>query len=138
MSKKETFMAETDLPEASNSLNDITPQTNNIQNDDQQDWKLNNINQTYNWTQNTSENVKQDNHVETKGLQMNEINEVMKALSTNDEKQPNYEEFDKEALPSVEQLFGKQIEHTNKIDPEVIKRIESITNTLVPGKLLCN
>ena len=74
---------------------------------------MNNTNQTYNWTQNGSANVKQNNHVDTTGLQMNEINEVMKALSTNDEKQPNYEEFDKEALSSVEQLFGKQKLHVN-------------------------
>ena len=58
MSKKEIFMADTDLPEVSNSSNDITPQTNNIQNDDQQDWKVNNINQTYNWTKNGSANKK--------------------------------------------------------------------------------
>ena len=118
------------------TCNDITPQTNNVQNDDQQDWKLNNINQTYNWTQNGSENVKQDNHVDTTGLQMNEINEVMKALSTNDEKQPNYEEFDKEALSSVQQLFGKQKVHVNKIKAEVIEKIELITDTLIPGKII--
>ena len=36
-----------DSPEVINSSNDITPQTNNIQNDNQQDWEVNNSNQTY-------------------------------------------------------------------------------------------
>ena len=62
---------------------------------------MNNKNQTYDWTQNESANVKQDNHVDTTGLQMNEINKVMKALSTNDEKQPDYEEFDKEGNTNI-------------------------------------
>ena len=48
----------------------------------------------------------------------------MKASSTNDEKQPDYEEFDKEALLSVEQLFGKQIIHANQIDTDVITKME--------------
>ena len=100
-----------DSPGNSNSSNDITPQTNNIQNDEQQDWKVNNTDQTYNWTQNESVNDKQDNHADTTGLQVNELNEVIQALSTNNERQPNYEEFDKEALLSVEQLFGKQRLH---------------------------
>ena len=136
MSKKDIFMADMDSPEVSNSSNDITPQTNNIQNENQQDWEVNNTNQIYNWTQNGSANVKQDNHVDTTGLQMNEINEVMKALSRSDEKQPDYEEFDKEALLSVEQLLGKRMIHVNKMDTEVITKIESITDMLVPGKII--
>ena len=89
-------------PENSSSSNDITPQTNNIQNDEQQDLKVDNTNKTYDWTNNVFVNDKQDNNLDTTGLQMNELNEVMQALSTEKEKQPDYEAFDKEALLSVE------------------------------------
>ena len=36
----------------------------------------------------------------------------------------------------MEQLFRQQSEQNTKIDPEIIKIIESITNELVPGKII--
>ena len=123
-------------PENSSSSNDITPQTNNIQNDEQQDLKVDNTNKTYDWTNNVFVNDKQNDNLDTTGLQMNELNEVMQALSTENERQPDYEAFDKEALLSVEQLLGKQKIYVDKIDKGVIKMMELITGNLMPGKII--
>ena len=56
-------------PENSSSSNDITPQTNNIQNDNQQDWEVNNPSQTYNWTENKFVYQRKHHQVDTTNLE---------------------------------------------------------------------
>ena len=60
---------DTDLPGVSNSSNDITPQKNNIQNDNHQEWEVNNPNATYDWSENKFVYSRKQHHIETTNLE---------------------------------------------------------------------
>lgn len=53
-----------------------------------------------------------------------------------EEKQPDLEEFDKEALLSVTQLLGKQHNKSSKFDTDVVLKIEFLIGMALNGKIM--
>ena len=114
-------------PEGSDSSKDVTPQTNNVQNEVQLQWEVSGLdpNESFDWNNAKLHTNNDQTNINQQDITVKELQQIIIAAEVG--KQPNLQAFDREAFLAVTKFFGKQKGNPSKFDIRVVQQIEVLS-----------
>ena len=114
-------------PKESNSSKDVTPQTNNVQNEVQLQWEVSGLdpNKSFDWNNAELHTNNDQTNINQQDITVKDVQQIM--IAAEEGRKPNLQAFDREALLAVTKFFGKQKGNPSKFDIRVVQQIESLS-----------
>ena len=108
-------------PEGSDSSKDVTPQTNNVQNEVQLQWEVSGLdpNKSFDWNNAELHTNNDQTNINQQDITVKDVQQIM--IAAEEGRKPNLPAFDRQALLAVTKLFGKQKGNPSKFDIKVVQ-----------------